>query len=105
MIRSRSSVKNGLREEEWHQINTSLLICRSVLIREHPVLNTGLKVLRLVYQVHEAVSRPETESESTSWSPSSPGYASCSDLGEEEDMAVRVGSKTRTVFGLTLGII
>jgi len=75
------------------------------LFSEHPVLNTGLKVLYLVDQVHAVAGRPETESESTSWSLSSPGYASRSELGEEEDIAVKVGSKTRTVFGLTLGII
>src|SRR2546430_1538405 len=105
MILSLSSVKSGLREEEQSQINTSLRICRSVLFSEHPVLNTGLKVLYLVDQVHAVAGRPETESESTSWSLSSPGYASRSELGEEEDIAVKVGSKTRTVFGLTLGII
>src|SRR5207245_10151369 len=48
------------------------------------------------------VSRPETESESTCWSPN---YSRLSELGREEDIAVRVDSKTRTVFGLTLGII
>src|SRR2546430_3205429 len=105
MILSLSSVKSGLREEEQSQINTSLRICRSVLFSEHPVLNTGLKVLYLVDQVHAVAGRPETESESTSWSLSSPGYASRSELGEEEDIAVKVGSKTRTVLGLTLGII
>src|SRR6266516_3177146 len=79
-----------------------MLVCRSVLICEHPVLNRGLKVLRLVHQVHAATGRAETESESTFWSPN---YSRRRELGREEDTAVKVGSKTRTVFGLTLGII
>src|SRR5207245_10053352 len=72
---------------------------------KNPVLNTGLKVLRLLQQVHGAANRPETESESTFWSIWSPGYASRIALGREGDTAVKAGSKTLTVFGLTLGII
>src|SRR2546426_9450215 len=78
---------------------------RSVLIYDDPVLNVGVKVLCPLHQAQGAASRPETESESASWSLSSPDYASRGALGREEAAAVKVGAKTRTVFGLTLGII